>query len=98
MEHLRTMKLFLTLCLGSFCLGLVASRAADEPKGAGKGAGTNEVAVMHTTDGDMVFQFWPEVAPKTVANFKALARKGFYNGTAFHRIIKGFMVQGGDPN
>jgi len=45
-----------------------------------------------------VFEFWPEVAPKTVANFKKLAREGFYNGTAFHRIIKGFMIQGGDPN
>jgi peptidyl-prolyl cis-trans isomerase B (cyclophilin B) len=45
----------------------------------------------------MVVQFWPEVAPKTVENFKTLAKKGFYNGTAFHRIIKGFMIQGGDP-
>ena len=46
----------------------------------------------------MEIAFWPEVAPKTVENFKKLAREGFYNGTAFHRIIKGFMVQGGCPN
>jgi peptidyl-prolyl cis-trans isomerase B (cyclophilin B) len=45
----------------------------------------------------MIIRFWPEVAPKTVENFKKLAREGFYNGTAFHRIVKGFMIQGGDP-
>src|SRR5579859_6519979 len=45
----------------------------------------------------MVVEFWPDVAPKTVENFKALAGKGFYDGTAFHRIVKGFMIQGGDP-
>jgi len=39
------------------------------------------------------FSFWADVAPKTVENFKKLAREGFYNGTAFHRIIKGFMIQ-----
>ena len=45
----------------------------------------------------MVAEFWPEVAPNTVENFKKLARAGFYDGTAFHRIVKGFMIQGGDP-
>lgn len=58
---------------------------------------TNEVAVIKTVAGEMVIEFWPDVAPKTVENFKTLAKKGFYDGTAFHRIIKGFMVQGGDP-
>jgi peptidyl-prolyl cis-trans isomerase B (cyclophilin B) len=57
----------------------------------------NEVAVIKTTQGEMTLAFWPEIAPKTVENFKTLARKGFYDGTAFHRIVKGFMVQGGDP-
>ena len=56
-----------------------------------------EVAVIKTSAGEMVVEFWPEVAPKTVENFKKLAKEGFYNGTAFHRIIKGFMIQGGDP-
>jgi peptidyl-prolyl cis-trans isomerase B (cyclophilin B) len=60
-------------------------------------ASNDEVAVIHTSAGDMVVQFWPDVAPKTVENFKTLAKKGFYDGTAFHRIVKGFMVQGGDP-
>ncbi len=57
----------------------------------------NEVAVIKTSEGDMVAEFWPDVAPKTVENFKKLARQGFYDGTAFHRVIKGFMIQGGDP-
>ncbi len=57
----------------------------------------NEVAVIKTSEGEMVAEFWPEVAPKTVENFKKLAREGFYDGTAFHRVIKGFMIQGGDP-
>ena len=45
----------------------------------------------------MVVEFWPDVAPKTVENFKTLAKKGFYDGTCFHRVIKDFMIQGGDP-
>lgn len=58
---------------------------------------TNEVAVIKTTEGEMVIEFWADVAPKTVENFKKLAKDGFYDGTAFHRVIKGFMIQGGDP-
>src|ERR1051326_6951055 len=57
----------------------------------------NEVAVISTTEGEMVIRLWPDVAPKTVENFKKLAKEGFYDGTAFHRIVKGFMIQGGDP-
>ncbi len=57
----------------------------------------SELAVLETTAGDMVIEFWPDVAPNTVENFKKLARQGFYDGTAFHRIVKGFMIQGGDP-
>jgi peptidyl-prolyl cis-trans isomerase B (cyclophilin B) len=58
----------------------------------------NENAVLKTAYGEITIAFWPDVAPKTVENFKKLAREGFYNGTAFHRIIKGFMIQGGCPN
>ena len=57
-----------------------------------------ENAVIKTSYGDMTVAFWPEVAPKTVENFKKLAREGFYDGTAFHRVINGFMIQGGCPN
>lgn len=56
-----------------------------------------EVAVIKTSKGEMTVEFWPDVAPKTVENFKKLANSGFYDGTCFHRIIKGFMIQGGDP-
>ena len=60
-------------------------------------ADTNQVAVIETKFGKMVVEFYEQDAPKTVANFKKLAEKGFYDGTAFHRIVKGFMIQGGDP-
>jgi len=73
-----------------------ASTKPEAPKTVSKN--TNEVAVIKTTAGEMVLEFWPEVAPLTVENFKKLARSGFYDGTAFHRIMKGFMIQGGDPN
>jgi peptidyl-prolyl cis-trans isomerase B (cyclophilin B) len=58
---------------------------------------TPEVAVISTSAGDMVIEFWPDVAPNTVSNFIKLAKSGFYDGTCFHRVIKGFMIQGGDP-
>jgi peptidyl-prolyl cis-trans isomerase B (cyclophilin B) len=67
-------------------VALAPARAADK-----------EVAVLKTSEGEMVIEFWPDVAPKTVANFIKLAKAGFYDGTAFHRIIDGFMIQGGDP-
>jgi peptidyl-prolyl cis-trans isomerase B (cyclophilin B) len=57
-----------------------------------------EQAILKTSLGEMTVAFWPDVAPKTVENFKKLANAGFYDGTSFHRIIKGFMVQGGCPN
>lgn len=56
-----------------------------------------EVAIINTTEGTMVVQFWTDAAPNTIANFKKLANSGFYDGTCFHRVIKGFMIQGGDP-
>ena len=61
-------------------------------------AATGEVAVVTTSEGVMVLEFYPDVAPKHVENFKTLAKKGFYDGTCFHRVIPGFMIQGGDPN
>jgi len=61
-------------------------------------AAAPEVGVITTSEGVMVVEFYPDVAPNHVANFKKLARSGFYDGTAFHRVIPGFMIQGGDPN
>jgi len=101
------------VCALSFALGLVQltaeEAAAEKQAEAGPGekqadpkdtkpGETKEVAVMKTSEGEMVFEFWTDVAPKTVENFKKLAKENFYNGTAFHRIMATFMVQGGDPN
>jgi peptidyl-prolyl cis-trans isomerase B (cyclophilin B) len=58
---------------------------------------SNEVAIIKTTEGEMVLELWSDVAPGHVDNFKKLAKQGFYDGTCFHRVIKGFMIQGGDP-
>ncbi len=106
------MKTAITFCAFSLALGLVAARGQEtnsatkvETKSAVKAeskqekspVNTKEVAVIKTTEGEMVVEFWPDVAPKTVENFKTLAKKGFYDGTCFHRVIKGFMIQGGDP-
>ncbi len=59
---------------------------------------TDKVAELHTTAGEIDIRFFSDVAPNHVKNFIDLAKKGFYNGTKFHRVIPGFMVQGGDPN
>lgn len=78
---------------------LLAQEKKEDAPAAEKKSETpaKEVAVMKTTEGEMVIEFWSDVAPKTVENFKKLSKDGFYDGTAFHRIIKGFMIQGGDP-
>ncbi|MFQ6606518.1 MAG: peptidylprolyl isomerase [Fidelibacterota bacterium] len=57
-----------------------------------------EMAVISTKFGDMVVAFFPEVAPKHVESFKVLAKEGYFDGTTFHRVIPGFVIQGGDPN
>src|SRR5882762_3079993 len=105
------MKVLTSICALSLVLSQVITQA-EEPKKETKeepkpgksetreektNVSKNEVAVIKTTEGEMVVEFWPDVAPKTVENFKALAKKGFYDGTCFHRVIKDFMIQGGDP-
>ena len=93
--------------LASACAAETNSAPAAKPepkkevaKPDAKPASTNvsEVAVLKTSEGEMVLEFWSDVAPNHVENFKKLAKEGFYDGTAFHRVIKGFMIQGGDPN
>ena len=59
---------------------------------------SNEIAVVETSFGSIEFEFLEDQAPGHVKNFKDLANEGFYNGTIFHRVIPGFMIQGGDPN
>ena len=58
---------------------------------------TGTVATIHTNLGDLTVKLFDDVAPKTVKNFVELAEKGYYNGVIFHRIIRDFMIQGGDP-
>lgn len=55
-------------------------------------------ATIETKFGKIVFKLLPDIAPETVRNFTKLAQSGFYDGTLFHRVIPGFMIQGGDPN
>jgi peptidyl-prolyl cis-trans isomerase B (cyclophilin B) len=89
------MKLTLFCCLLGLAFGVKEVRSEEKKPMDSK---TNEVAVIKTSEGEMVVQFWTDAAPNTIENFKKLAREGFYDGTIFHRIVKGFMIQGGDPN
>ena len=59
---------------------------------------SNDVAVITTSYGDMVIEFYPDVAPMHVESFITLAKEGYFDGTTFHRVIPGFVIQGGDPN
>ena len=68
----------------------IDEKIAEEPESV--------VAIMQTNFGEIKFELYEKDAPKTVANFVKLAESGFYDGTKFHRVIKGFMIQAGDPN
>jgi len=94
------MKLTLLCCVLGLAFVAAPVRSEDkkeEKKEPAAMSEPKEVAVIKTSEGEMVAEFWSDVAPKTVENFKKLAKSGFYDGTAFHRVIKGFMIQGGDP-
>jgi peptidyl-prolyl cis-trans isomerase B (cyclophilin B) len=73
--------------------------AAEKDKGKAAQTGAKEPrAIIKTKFGEMEIKFYQDKAPKHVENFTKLAKSGFYNGTIFHRVIPGFMIQGGDPN
>jgi peptidylprolyl isomerase len=74
-------------------LALVLALAA----GTAKGADLENTIIMELTHGRVVIEMRPDLAPKHVARIKELVRQGFYDGTPFHRVIEGFMAQGGDP-
>ncbi len=57
-----------------------------------------EVVIIRTNHGDIKLRLFPEIAPKTVENFKTHAKNGYYNGVSFHRVMNDFMIQGGDPD
>lgn len=91
MGVIEQMKLITAVCVA--ILGLVSVGCDDNGVG-----NPDDVAVLETGYGAIVIEFLHEDAPKHVANFKGLAREGFYDGTRFHRIVKDTAIQGGDPN
>jgi peptidyl-prolyl cis-trans isomerase B (cyclophilin B) len=78
-----------------FMVMVTGSTAAENKPTGGK---METHAIIKTKFGEMEIKFFPDLAPKHVENFVTLAKSGFYNGTLFHRVIPGFMIQGGDPN
>jgi peptidyl-prolyl cis-trans isomerase B (cyclophilin B) len=72
--------------------------AADPPPGPNDEVAVVDITIGGEDAGRIVLRFFPDSAPKHVENFKKLARQGFYDGIQFHRVIPGFMIQGGDPN
>lgn len=78
-------------------VGLLAVNKNDNSGGEKKSPSKTSRIALTTNFGDITFQTFDKAAPKTVANFTKLAREGFYNGLTFHRVIDGFMIQGGDP-
>ncbi len=79
---------FLAAALVTFALALPAAAQSGDPE---------NTLIVETTAGSFVIQLRPDLAPQHVARVKELTREGFYNGTPFHRVIEGFMAQGGDP-
>ena len=91
---------YAVLVVGMLVLSGLGHVWAKDPKilRVAEGAGKAPHAIIKTKFGEMEVVFFPELAPKHVKSFLSLARKGFFNGTIFHRVIPGFMIQGGDPN
>jgi len=75
-----------------------SQKAGTELESPVPGETADEVAIIDTKFGKIILEFFPDVALGHVANFKKLARDGFYDGCTFHRVIPNFMIQGGDPN
>ena len=87
MQSIRIAVLALALCFGASLLPVQSHAAAPLPK-----------VKIETSMGDIVVELNPAKAPKTVSNFLYYVKSGFYNNTIFHRVINGFMIQGGDPD
>jgi len=96
MKSIGNRLLFLLLCLIPV-LVVAETRSKNYSKEEIKKM-TDTTAVIDTKFGKIELKFFPELAPNHVNNFIDLAKKGFYDGTTFHRVIPGFMIQGGDPN
>src|SRR5579862_2639186 len=89
--------LTMVLALTVLAVGVGAFAQADKSDGLPLRS-TGHYAIVQTERGTFVIELYPKIAPKTVANFEKLVNKGFYNGLTFHRVVEGFVVQGGDPN
>jgi len=101
---MKALKMFCIIVLG-ICMSVAASAQLQMPSPKTIKVTEKEIkimsgtkAVIETKFGDITLKFFPDVAPGHVKNFIDLAKKGFYDGTVFHRVIPGFMIQGGDPN
>lgn len=93
------------LCLSALSLAACAATSAPAAKGAASPAPApkaalagEQLAVFETAEGSFAIRLFPEDAPRTVANFRKLVSDGFYDGLTFHRVVPGFVIQGGDPN
>jgi peptidyl-prolyl cis-trans isomerase B (cyclophilin B) len=87
----------LAVCI-PFLFGTGVSDAVDKAPAPKVEASKGPRAIIKTKFGEIELKLFPDLAPKHVENFIKLAKDGFYNGTIFHRVIPGFMIQGGDPN
>ncbi len=98
MRSWRAPSILLAAVLSVFC-SPSQDASSDEMSAGMSPAEQNERAVIEVRDlGEIRLKFFPDKAPLHVENFKKLAREGFYDGVTFHRIVPGFMIQGGDPN
>ena len=92
-----TVVVIATTLLLSMLIVACSEKGSEPAKPAGQNQ-PNRTAVIETDAGTIKFELLENEAPKTAENFRALAERGYYNGTIFHRVISGFMIQGGDPN
>src|SRR3990167_5223714 len=91
-------KTILAFIIVTFTLIAMATFAADEvKKGGEKPVNNNPIATIEMEKGNIVFEMVPDTAPKTVERISHLIESGFYNGLKFHRVVPGFVIQGGDP-
>jgi peptidylprolyl isomerase len=89
-------KVFNIILIIACCVNLTGCKTMDNIKKEEE-KNVSKIAVFETNQGDIEFELFTEVAPKTCENFQGLIENGYYDGIAFHRVIKDFMIQGGDP-
>jgi peptidyl-prolyl cis-trans isomerase B (cyclophilin B) len=92
----KTFKIYSLLAVALLMISACTPKKTEQGKTMPSTEG--KTVELKTSMGDITIEFYPDVAPNHVENFKKLARSGFYDGTTFHRVIPGFMIQGGDPN